>query len=228
MAIKATDALALFKSWIGKNESDGSFKSIIDLYNTQKPLPRGYKVKYSDEWCAPCITALFQGLNSTNIMFPECSCQKMIEGSKKMGIWFEDESITPKVGDLILYDWQDNGVGDDTGWADHIGMVEKVSNGVITVIEGNNNSSVKRRTIKVNAKYIRGYIRPKYDPATNPKYKLTGNVNIRKGAGTQYGIIRVARKGETIEVSKVSSNNWGYVAKDKGWISLNTKYTVKQ
>lgn len=227
MAIKANDVLKVLQSWIGKKESDGSFKSIIDLYNTQKPLPRGYKVKYTDEWCAPCMTAAFHALKATNIMFPECSCQKMIEGSKKMGIWFEDESITPKAGDLILYDWQDNGVGDDTGWADHIGMVEKVSNGVITVIEGNNNASVKRRTIKVNAKYIRGYIRPKYAAATNTKYKLTGNVNIRKGAGTNYGIIKVARKGETVEVSKITSNNWGYVSAVKGYISLNTKYTVK-
>ena len=41
-------------------------------------------------------------------------------------------------------------------------MVEKVSGNTITVIEGNYSDSVKRRTIKVNGRYIRGYGVPKY------------------------------------------------------------------
>lgn len=68
---------------------------------------------------------------------------------------------------------------------------------------------------------------PRVTPVVLTKYKLTGNVNIRAGAGTQYRIIRVAHNGEIIEVSRVSENNWGYIPKDNGWISLNTKYTVK-
>lgn len=71
----------------------------------------------------------------------------------------------------------------------------------------------------------KGSARP--SSSTTLKYKLTGNVNIRKGTGTNYGIIKVARKGETVEVSKITSNNWGYVPAVKGYISLNTKYTVK-
>ena len=39
------------KGWYGCKEADGSHKPIIDLYNTQKQLPRGYKMKYSDAWC---------------------------------------------------------------------------------------------------------------------------------------------------------------------------------
>ena len=44
-------------SWIGYNEADGSFKDIIDIYNADKPLARGYKVKYTDEWCATFVSA---------------------------------------------------------------------------------------------------------------------------------------------------------------------------
>ena len=46
------------QGWLGMKEADGSFKPIIDLYNTQLPLPRGYKVKYTDEWCATYVTAV--------------------------------------------------------------------------------------------------------------------------------------------------------------------------
>ena len=40
------------KSWLGYSESNGKFKKTINLYNTQNPLPVGYKMKYTDEWCA--------------------------------------------------------------------------------------------------------------------------------------------------------------------------------
>ncbi len=38
-----------------------------------------------------------------------------------------------------------------------------MNGGNIVVIEGNNSDSVKRRTLPVNGKYIRGYGVPKYD-----------------------------------------------------------------
>ena len=36
------------KGWLGLRESNGSYKKIVDLYNSVKPLPRGYRVKYRD------------------------------------------------------------------------------------------------------------------------------------------------------------------------------------
>lgn len=150
------------KKWIGLNESDGSFKTIIDIYNSYKPLARGYKMTYKDAWCDCFISALFIKCNGVELIGTEIGVEKHVEIFKKKGIWIEDESITPKVGDIIVYDWNDNGVGDNKGYSDHIGIVEKVVGKTITVIEGNYNDSVKRRTITVNARYIRGYARPKY------------------------------------------------------------------
>ena len=37
------------RSWIGYSEANGKFKQIIDLYNSHKPLARGYAVKYTDD-----------------------------------------------------------------------------------------------------------------------------------------------------------------------------------
>lgn len=153
----------LAKSWLGKNEADGSYKSIIDIYNNYGgPFPRGTKMNYGWKWCACTWSALAIKLGYTDIMPIEISCFYLIEKAKEMGIWQEDDSYIPKLGDAILYDWDDNSVGDNKGTPDHIGIVEKLEGNKITVIEGNCSNSVKRRIMSVNGRYIRGYIAPKY------------------------------------------------------------------
>ena len=149
-------------AWIGCKESNGTHKQIIDIYNNVKPLPRGYKVKYTDAWCATTVTAVGIVTGLSNIILRECSCQKMIELYKEAGRWQEDDSYTPKAGDIIFYDWQDNGKGDNTGYSDHVGIVCSVTGSTIKVIEGNKNNAVEYRNLKVNGKYIRGYGLPDY------------------------------------------------------------------
>ena len=163
MSKTASEILTVAKSWLGKNEADGSHKYVIDLYNSHKPLAQNYKVKYTDEWCATTISALSIFCGYTDIIPTECGCQRMIELFKKKGVWVENENRVPDPGDIIFYDWQDDGKGDCTGWADHVGIVEKVSGNTITLIEGNRNNAVSRHKIAVNSRYIRGYAVPKYD-----------------------------------------------------------------
>ena len=143
-------------------EYDGSFKPIIDTYNTYEPLPRGIKMQYNWEWCACFYSFLAIKLGYTEIVPVEISCYYMIEKAKAMGIWVENDDYIPSPGDAILYDWQDDEYGDNVGNPDHIGCVEDVSDGYITVIEGNYGEAVKRRTIAVNGCYIRGFIAPKF------------------------------------------------------------------
>lgn len=164
------------KSWLGLKESNGSHKKIIDLYNAHKPLARGYKVKYTDAWCATFVSAVSIVLGYTEIIPTECGCDNMITLLKNLGEWQEDDSYTPSAGDIIFYDWQDTGKGDNTGSSDHVGIVEKVNGDTITVIEGNYSNSVKRRTLKVNGKYIRGYGVPKYTTETVPIDKVAQDV----------------------------------------------------
>lgn len=157
------------KAWLGYNEYDGSHKRIIDVYNGHKPLARGYKVSYMDAWCATFVSAVAIKLGYTDIIPTECSCPRMIDLFKEKGCWMENEKRTPQEGEIIFYDWEDSGVGDNMGSSDHVGIIEKVSGGVITVIEGNYSNSVKRRTIAVNGRYIRGYGIPAYDGIEAPK-----------------------------------------------------------
>lgn len=148
--------------WLGCKESDGTHKKIIDVYNSHKPLARGYAVKYTDAWCSTYASAVAIKAGLTDIIPTECGCEKHTELFKKMGAWVEDDSYTPKAGDYIFYDWQDSGVGDTKGYADHIGIVVSVSGTSMKIIEGNISNAVGYRNIKVNAKYIRGYGVPNY------------------------------------------------------------------
>lgn len=156
-------------SWLGFKESDGTHRTIIDTYNSHKPLARGYKVKYTDEWCATFVSAVAITLGYTDIIPTECGCPQMLEHFKKLGSFDENDNRVPSPGEVIFYDWEDDGKGDNTGRPNHVGIVEKVSGGYITVIEGNYNESVKRRRIKNGAKYIRGFGVPKYDSVNEVK-----------------------------------------------------------
>ena len=151
------------QAWVGKREGNGTHKEIIDIYNAHKPLARGYQVKYTDAWCSTFVSAVAIKVGYTAIIPTECGCNPHIELFKKLGVWKENENRVPKAGDIVFYDWDDNGKGDNRGSSDHIGIVEKVEGNDITVIEGNLNNAVGRRTLKVNGKYIRGYAVPKYD-----------------------------------------------------------------
>ena len=171
--------VAQAQAWLGLKESDGSHKKIIDIYNSHKPLARGYKLQYTDSWCSGFASAVAIACGATDIIPTEVGCQKHIELFQQKGIWVENDAYVPQPGDYIFYDWQDNGTGDNTGNGDHVGIVEKVENGVITVIEGNYNDSVKRRTIPVNGQYIRGYGVPKYDTAPVKQEPATVYYSVR-------------------------------------------------
>lgn len=151
------------EGWMGKKESNGSHKVIIDLYNSHKPLARGYKVKYADAWCATFVSAVAIKTNLTNIIPTECSCNQMIALFKKLGSWVENDAYVPSIGDILFYDWDDNGKGDNIGSVEHVGIVTTCDGKNITVIEGNKNDAVGKRQMQVNGQYIRGYGVPKYE-----------------------------------------------------------------
>lgn len=190
--------VSIMQSWLGKKESDGSFKGIIDLYNAHTPLARGYKVKYTDEWCATTVSAAFIKAGLTDIAPTECSCAKMIELHKALGQWIEDDSYIPSPGDVLMYDWGDDGKNDNKGNPDHVGIVEKVVGQTITVIEGNINSAVGRRNLAVNGRYIRGYCVPNY-----PKEASTGgNISLPT--------LKNGSKGDSVKALQILLNGFGY------------------
>lgn len=224
--------VSVFEGWLHCKESDGSHKKIIDIYNGHKPLARGYKLKYTDSWCAGSASAAFIKAGLADIFPLEVGCPAMIEKAKKMKIWVENDAYIPQAGDAILYDWQDNGKGDNVGNPDHVGVVVSVTGKKIKVIEGNKNDEVNYRTIEVNGKYIRGFITPNFKSKATGKKKTTEGTKvrvtaqrglyIRKGTSKSTKALGALMYGETVTVTK-EENGWGYIG--KGWICL--KYTER-
>lgn len=169
-------------SYIGCKEADGSHRQIIDIYNGHKPLARSYAVKYTDAWCATFVSAMAIKCGLTDIIPTECGCGQMIQLFQKLGAWQENDAYTPQTGDVIFYDWEDSGVGDNTGWPDHVGIIESVSGSTMNVIEGNISDSVGRRTMQVNGRYIRGYGVPKFKDSGSSAGSGNTNSNSQKPA----------------------------------------------
>lgn len=155
----------VMRSWLGWSEANGKFRAIIDLYNTQRPLPRGYKLQYDDEWCAATVTAAGIQAGLEDIIFGECSCSRMVALYQKAGRWMEDDAYKPQIGDIVMYrwdDWANYAATDNTSSPNHVGMVAEVNGRVLTIIEGNKGQKVATRSLFVNGRYIRGYCLPDY------------------------------------------------------------------
>ncbi|WP_300630684.1 peptidoglycan-binding protein [uncultured Thomasclavelia sp.] len=212
------------RAWIGCKESNGSHKQIIDVYNAYTPLPRNYKVKYTDSWCMTFVSACFIKAGFANLCPLECSCGQAIELAKQMGIWNEDGSIIPNKGDIIMYDWDKQ-----DGWPEHTGLVESVSGRSIKIAEGNKSNAVGYRTIEVGSSSIRGYIQPKYDGTSTPSTGNENSVNYQVKVNTKSGVncrteasvssakITAYANGTVLNVTK-ESNGWLYV-NNTGWVS---------
>ncbi len=150
------------EKWLGCKESNGSHKPIIDIYNTHKPLPIGYEVKYTDEWCATFVSAVAIQCEMTDIIPKECGCQRQIDLFKGLGRWEENDDYIPKPGDIIYYSSEGKNTKNNIGWSNHVGIVVKVEGDTIQTIEGNYSDRVRYREIKIGYNQIRGYGLPDY------------------------------------------------------------------
>ena len=154
--------LDIARSYLGVETDSATHKKIVDAYNSVDPKPVGYTETYDDDWCDIFVTTVFQQAGLSDLIGRECGVQRHIGIMEKKGIW--KGKSQPKVGDIVTFDW------DGGGFADHIGIVESVNNGVITTIEGNSalyagstaKTKVNRKTYNWNSNYIKGYARPAY------------------------------------------------------------------
>lgn len=187
------------RGYLGSKEADGTHKKIIDGYNAHKPLARGYLVKYTDAWCATFVSFIGIVCGLTDIMPTECGCGAMIDLYKKKGRWQENDAHRPQPADIIMYDWDDNGVGDCTGYPEHVGIVKEVNGNTITVIEGNMNDAVGERTLQVNGRFIRGYCLPDYtSKASGVPSASVPSGNPSSGSASSAEQVYTVRAGDTL------------------------------
>lgn len=161
MGVTAQDVLNVMRSWIGYSEANKKYIEILNIYNSHKPLARGYAIKPNDEWCDATVSAAAIQAGAVDLIGTEVGVEKHVDIFKAKGIWIEDGKTTPRAGDIIVYNL-DDGTQPNDGYSDHIGYVESVSGGQITTIEGNMSQKVGRNNIPVGYGYIRGFARPRY------------------------------------------------------------------
>lgn len=148
-------AVQTARAWIGKKEADGSHKEILDVYNRISPLPRGYRMKDTDPWCAAFVSAVGAAAGLGDVILPECSCDFMAAAYRSRGA-YKGREYRGQPGDLIFYNW------DGDASLDHVGMVEELLQGGYCIIEGNKSDAVGRRSIPFDWTLIAGIAVPDY------------------------------------------------------------------
>ena len=148
-------------SLVGVRGGTAAHQQLVNDYNSVKPLPVGYAVKTTDDWCDIFVTTVFQREGLSGLIGRECGVERHIQIFKRLGIWNENGASTPKAGDIITFNW-DQDSQPNNGFADHIGIVESVSNGIIHTIEGNSGNQVRRNTYRIGHGNIRGFATPRY------------------------------------------------------------------
>lgn len=207
------------REYIGMKMGDDEHRFIVNTYNSTVPLPRNYRVTYTDSYCMTFVSAIAILCGLEDIFPIECGCGEAQRLCESMGIWNEDDAYIPEPGDLIMFDWRDGGKGDCIGWPRHVAIVDHVDmeDELICMINPNDaEGGVSELAIPLDGKTIRGFVKPDYALIADPPAPVvTGRVltdlymrtapcrvaqkcNIEKQDGR--GIRNVLYEGEEVEI----------------------------
>ena len=152
-------------SWIGATPGSAKHRDILNTYNSYRPLARGYAVQVNDAYCATTVSAAFIKAGIAKYTGTECGVDQFRQIAVNKGMWIENDAYKAQPGDAVIYDWDDNGAGDNKGYPEHIGLITESHGSYFVVTEGNmgNNGIVGQRRLNYNGRYIRGFIHPDYD-----------------------------------------------------------------
>lgn len=205
-------------SYVGVKAGSSKHKYIIDTYNKITPLPSGYSVKYTDAWCATFVSFCAAKVDMLDIIPAECSCNRQINLWKTIGRWEEKDSYVPQIGDILYFDWQDSGNGDNTGASDHVGIIVSVSGSTMKVVEGNKNNAVECRTMLVNGKYIRGYGKPNFTAKSTKKETVSSTNTPSKGSvcSVTLNVLKKGSKGNSVKALQALLVGFGYSVGSSG------------
>ena len=116
-----------------------------------------YGFSSREEWCACFVSWCADqcGYIEAGVIPKFSLCSAGMEWFESQG-QFMDGSYVPATGDLVFFDW-----GND-GSVDHVGIVESVVDGTVYTVEGNSGDKVARRSYPIGYGQIVGYGVPTY------------------------------------------------------------------
>ena len=114
-------------------------------------------LNYRVEWCA-----IFVSWCADQCGYLDAGVLPKMEGVRPYVDWFiergqwQDRDYEPSPGDIIFFDWEGDGM------ADHVGIVEKVENGLIYTVEGNSEDVCAERRYTLGSASVYGFGLPLY------------------------------------------------------------------
>ena len=147
----------------GRAFTSGGNQAIVEVALTQlgneggQPYWSWYGFDGRVEWCA-CFASWCAdqcGYLESGIVPKFSLCSDGVNWFKGRGQW-QDKNYEPQAGDIIFFDW-----GND-GSIDHVGIVEKCENGTVYTVEGNSGDACRQQSYPVGSSSIYGYGLPAY------------------------------------------------------------------
>lgn len=216
-------------TYVGTKEGTARHHALIEEYNTLLAGKVGYRMSYTDPWCA-AYASLCAAKAGDNLPLA-VNVEVMVQAAKMAGTW----TNVPAPGYYIVYDWDGNHTGD------HVGIVTSVDRWSVESVEGNRSDSVKQVRNSIDSPYIMGYIRPAdvpagkdiEIPATLPQIKqgdkgdaVKALQTILRLRGYDLGSYGVDGDAGRWTISAVHKYNWdrlgndSYVADSRTWYGL--------
>ena len=186
----AQDVVAIAQTQVGYTESTRNYM-VLDDDVTTKGYTR-YGAWYGDpygDWCAMfasfCLN--YAGLKDMPV---DSNCPKWIEALTNLGLYYSAEAFMPRSGDLVFFDW------DEDGLSDHVGIVEEITaddegKNTLHTIEGNSGDRVAEHEYAMDDETILGYFALPEQPVveeTNPTEPVEEN------AETQGNVVTVIQQ----------------------------------
>ena len=112
-----------------------------------------------EEWCACFVSWCADQCSyiDTGVCPKFAGCGNGVQWFQERGQWL-DGSAEPVPGMIIFFDWDNKGgSGPQDGEADHVGIVQKVENGIIYTVEGNSGNLCRVNRYSVGQYEIMGY-----------------------------------------------------------------------
>ncbi|MFR2270382.1 MAG: SH3 domain-containing protein, partial [Clostridium sp.] len=103
-------------------------------------------------------------------------------------------------------------------------IVKKESNGWYKIKYNNTYGYVSGTYVKLDSQTPDPTPDPKPEDEVIAKGTTTGNLNVRKGAGTSYASIGVLKKGTKVEIVKKESNGWYKIKYNNSYGYVSGKY----
>ena len=116
-----------------------------------------YGYNYRVEWCAIFVSWVADqcGYLDAGILPKTAGVRPYVDWFIERGQW-QGRDYEPVPGDIVFFDWESDGL------ADHVGIVEKVEDGLIYTVEGNTGDTCAERRYHVGNAPIYGFGCPSY------------------------------------------------------------------